>query len=49
MLTDENANPNPNNDSDSDDPGRESTAPQPLSPEEYAEAQKDARREGSGS
>ena len=46
MLTDENVNPDPNNDADSDDPGREGQAP--LRPEEYAAAQKDARREGSG-
>ncbi len=46
MFTDENANPDPNNDADSDDPGREGQ--EPLSPDEYAEAQKDARREGSG-
>ena len=43
MLTDESANPDPNNDADSDDPGRAGLPP--LSPEEYAEAQKDARRE----
>ncbi len=48
MLTDETANPDPNNDADSDDPGF-ATANPPLSPDEYAEGQKDARREGSGS
>ena len=47
MLTDENANPDPMNDADSDDPGFENPNP-PLSPEEYAKAQKEARREGSG-
>ena len=42
MLTDENANPDPMNDADSDDPGFESSTP-PLSPEEYAKLQKEAR------
>lgn len=43
MITDENVNPDPNNDADGDDPGRDSQAPKPLSPDEYAEAQKEAR------
>lgn len=38
-MTDESNSPNIG----IDDPGRESDAPQPLSPEEYAEAQKEAR------
>lgn len=43
MITDETANPDPNNDADGDDPGRAPQAPQPLSPDDYAEAQKEAR------
>jgi len=42
MITDEKANPDPNNDADSDDPGFESNIP-PLSPEDYAKLQKEAR------
>ena len=39
MSTDENANPS------ADDPGRDADAPAPLSPEEYAKLQKEAREE----
>ena len=40
-MTDENNSPT----TGIDDPGRDSDAPKPLSPEEYAEAQKEAREE----
>lgn len=43
MLTDENANPDPMNDADSDDPGRDSNMAPPLSPDDYAKLQKEAR------
>jgi hypothetical protein len=35
----------PNTNPSADDPGRDEDAPAPLSPEEYAELQKEAREE----